>query len=1033
MHIATLVSVLDHPHQAADHLHAWGVRDVVRAQRTLLELAETGLTLDLLAGLCNQLATHLPQTADPDAALDALRRYLFGVRSPLALAALLSRDPSAMPMLLSALSLGPRWAQLLIDDPEAFDLLRETEGQPIEPDALLADVLAEVSSFTDERAIVTALARISRRQRLRIAFGEIFLAHPLELVVEQLSLLAELLVAATLRAAQQKSLESRPLPSRIDPGRLRCAVLALGRLGGGEVDYALPLELLFVYDAGAADAAALHAVHEHFERVAKLLVRWLEEVAWDEPDWQVRLVSLPDSDVAASAHSVEDVAFGMDSFGRTWHRQALLKARTIAGDRELGTALLTRLETWLFRRYLSRADETGIKALKRRILMTATLHQDDWRNVEWARGGLRDLQSTVEFLQLLAGGDQPAVRKRGTRSALAALAAAGTITAQERAVIEECYVHLRRLEHRLQLFVALSAKELPENENLLARIGHSLGVPPSASPFTADLQVRLDQSWQTLRKLLDSAFPEEPPTPREVELLLDPAPPEEEIRAALAPFGFSQPQTALATLNQLAAEQVPFLSTRRCRHLLATILPQLLCAIGATPDPDRTLDDLAKVSNSLGGKAVLWELLRSNPPSLQLYVRLCAASPYLSEILTTNPGMIDELVDSLQLDKLPARDELQATLNELCRGVADTLRVLHDFKNAQHLRIGVRDILAKEDIDRTHEALADVAETCLNHIVELEHRRLVEKFGVPTIGPGPLEGAPSHFVIVALGKLGSREPNYHSQLDVLFLYEAEGTTRPASRSRRDQRTANNHFYTQLAQRVLKATQQLTPQGRLYSIDVLLRPIGIGGALALSVSDFAQHFATGAAPLWQWQALCQARPIGGEDVVKQSTERLIRQLLTQRPRRDSDRNDLRHSRFQLEKGATPQNLKRGLGGTLDVEFIVQMLQLENGAAHPAVLSTNIQHALTALAAAGVLPHHVAEQLGNSYRFLRRVESGLRLLNTSARHDLPADPQQLSQLALLLGHSNPSRLRDQCQSFMLENRTLFEQLVAPGATP
>ena len=197
-----------------------------------------------------------------------------------------------------------------------------------------------------------------------------------------------------------------------------------------------------------------------------------------------------------------------------------------------------------------------------------------------------------------------------------------------------------------------------------------------------------------------------------------------------------------------------------------------------------------------------------------------------------------------------------------------------------------------------------------------------------------------------------------------------------------------------------------------------------------MTDFAQHFAGGAAPLWQWQALCQARPICGAAPIKQSTERLIRELLVQRPRREADRNDLRHSRFQLEKGATPQNLKRGPGGTIDVEFIVQMLQLENGAAHPAVLSTNNQHALTALAAAGVLPARVAERLGNSYRFLRRVESGLRLLNTSARHDLPADPQQLSQLALLLGHSNPSRLHDQCQSFMVENRALFDELVAPG---
>src|SRR5439155_21897027 len=161
------------------------------------------------------------------------------------------------------------------------------------------------------------------------------------------------------------------------------------------------------------------------------------------------------------------------------------------------------------------------------------------------------------------------------------------------------------------------------------------------------------------------------------------------------------------------------------RYLLASILPRLLSEIGATPNPVRTLSNLARVSDSLGGKAVLWDLFRFNPPSLQLYVRLCAASPYLSDILTTNPGMIDELVDSLQLANLATRQELNATLGELCRGVADTLAVLHDFKNAQHLRIGVRDILAKDDIDRTHEALADVAETCLAHVAQLEFDQLL--------------------------------------------------------------------------------------------------------------------------------------------------------------------------------------------------------------------------------------------------------------------------------------------------------------------
>src|SRR5262249_36752871 len=263
-----------------------------------------------------------------------------------------------------------------------------------------------------------------------------------------------------------------------------------------------------------------------------------------------------------------------------------------------------------------------------------------------------------------------------------------------------------------------------------------------AAALEAELQRRLEPTWQMLQRLLESAFPEEPPTPREVELLLDPEPSLVEIRAALSPFGFQHPAEALAMLNTLAAEQVAFLSPRRCRHLLATILPQLLSAVGRTTQPDRTLGDLVRVSDSLGGKGVLWDLFRFHPPSLDLYVRLCSASTYLADILTTNPGMIDELIDSLQLDKLPSRGDLEATLQELCRGSTDSFDVLRDFKNAEHLRIGVRDILGKEDIDQTHEALADVAETCLGHVVRMEFEKLAEKYGQPSIGPGPFEGEP---------------------------------------------------------------------------------------------------------------------------------------------------------------------------------------------------------------------------------------------------------------------------------------------------
>jgi Glutamine synthetase adenylyltransferase len=1021
MEIPTLVSVLDHPHQAADHLHAWKLRDADRAQRTLLDLADCGLTLDLLARLCQQLGRHLPQLADPDAVLDALRRFLFASRSPMALAALFERDPTALPMLLRAFALGPRWRELLIDDPEAFDRLRLTDGQPVSRTAMLGDACAEITAASGDRGVAAILRRIRDRESLRIAYGDVNCCHKVEFVAEQLTFLSEALVEAALRWAivsiRQKGLE---------PPRM--AVIALGRVGGLEADYSTRLELLVVHAPGGSTDASRKVANECAERVARLMVRLLDQEGSAEPIYRLSVAQLPDSDHTLLSHTVDDTLLGFDSFGRTWHRQAMLKSRPIAGDTSLGDAVLDRLQPWIYRRYLNRADETGIKALKRRLLRRATEAEDNSADtalsVASSRGGLLDIEGAVQFLQLLAGGDHPNVRTGGTLPAIAALERAGALSADERILLEDSYEWLRRLQHRMQVTFGADADALPTDGRALDELAHSLELADGKT-LTRECRERMARVWQALWRLQESAISEEAPPPV-VDLLLDPTPSREEVTAAFSAYGAKDPLAAASAMHELAREHIPFLSTRRCRHFLSLIAERLLQAVAATPDPDRTLVDLVRVSNSLGGKGVLWELFNFHPASLQLYVRLCAASPYLAGILTTNPGMIDDLVDSLQLDRLPTRAELDRTLVELSRGGGDVLPILHDLKNSAHLRIGVRDILGKDSIDETHAALADVAEFCLEQLITREYSRLVEKHGQPTLGPGAFAGEDCRLVVLGLGKLGGREPNYHSNLETAFLYEGEGVTRPAPRSRQ-QSTTNSHFFTQLAQRVLKEATQLSAKGRLASVEVVLRPNGKAGVMAMPLAEFANDFQAGAAPLLQWQALCQARPVFGEATMRESAGNVINQLLTSRPWQADERELFYRARIALQRGASELNLKRAAGGTLDIEFLAQALQLEHARSSPAILAPGTQQALAALAEASYLSSDDAQYFAESYRFLRRIESGLRLLNTPARHDLPEDELSLDRLALLLGQPNGATIRDRAIITLAENRRRFARLM------
>ena len=313
-----------------------------------------------------------------------------------------------------------------------------------------------------------------------------------------------------------------------------------------------------------------------------------------------------------------------------------------------------------------------------------------------------------------------------------------------------------------------------------------------------------------LDHLLHDAFSDDAQTGTESDLVLDPDPPQERIAEVLCAHRFRDVKQAYRNLMALGEEKIRFLSTRRCRHFLAAIAPQLLAALAATADPDAALVNLDKVSESLGGKGVLWELFSFNPPSLRLYVELCAYSPYLSGILTSNPGMLDGLMDSLVLDKLPSREALGQMLAELCRGAEDIDPILHSFKNDQQLCVGVRDLLGKEDVQAATGALSDIAETCLTQIAAVEYERLAAKLGRPRIGDGPRRGKPCEMVVLAMGKFGGREMNYHSDLDIVFLFEADGQTAIEHGSIGAQGTSNQHFFSELGQRIIKTASRLAP-------------------------------------------------------------------------------------------------------------------------------------------------------------------------------------------------------------------------------
>jgi [glutamine synthetase] adenylyltransferase / [glutamine synthetase]-adenylyl-L-tyrosine phosphorylase len=1007
----------------------------------LASLSELRLPRDMLDALLVQLAELLPTHGETDRCLANLTRFLQASRSPQAWLALFEREPDALRTLVQLFSASQYLADILIADPEVLDLLRMTGGQPVSRDILQDEIVAEVQATADMRGVMRLLRDYRHREMLRIAYGDIILGQSLEIVTGQLTILAESILQAAVLAARREVDTRRGPPLHADGRPAEFCVLALGKLGGRELNYSSDIDLVFVHESvaerrGPSNAIKESQVDEYFQRVGQQLIKLLSESTARGIAYRVDMRLRPYGGQGPLVISYDRGLQYYDSAGRTWERQAFIKARPVAGDISLGESLLQELQPWIYRRYLMRADITGLAALKRRIERRGRLTDQDQRDIKTGFGGIRDIETVIQFLQLLHGGEVSSVRTPGTLDAIERLHKAGCLTGDEQQVLQDNYRFLRRVEHFLQIMDDRQAHSVPEAVADFAHLAKRLGFRDAELDAAAQFRQQLQQVTQRNRRLLDhllhEAFAEQDNFSAETDLILDPEPSVEVIEGTLGAYKFEDAQAAYRHLQALAVESIPFLSTRRCRHFLSAIAPKLLAAIANTPNPDATLIALAHVSDSLGGKAGLWELFSANPPSLDLCVRLCAASPYLTSILTSNPGMIDELMDSLMLDALPTQDELTQSLDELCRGAVDIHPILQSFKNSMHLRVGVRDILGKSSIAQTHKALSDIAEVCLEQVIHHEFHRLVHQLGIPSYELASGGHQPAELVVLAVGKLGGREPNYHSDLDVIFLFDVEGQTRSLVPNRRFEGTTNRHFFNQLCQRVIHAVTRVSGSGRLFDLDVRLRPLGRSGELAITFDDLQRYFADGAGQVWEKQALCKARPIWGSQHAQAAAMRSVHQSITASPWSAQWAEQILTHRQQLEKGSGEFNLKRGSGGTMDVEFSVQVLQLANAHAHPCVLVPGTVEALQQLGQVGLMDVSVANELKSDYEFLRGIESGIRLMNMTARHELPKGEAEMRQLAYLLSHPNSQetwtaeRLREKCQQVRQHVRTVFDDI-------
>jgi glutamate-ammonia-ligase adenylyltransferase len=1043
------------------------LRDPDRGRRNVTALVGH-LGPSLWAEVGPVVARLLPRTADPDMALNNLERLLAQSAARQHLPLLLESRQRGLDAVLQLLATSQFFADTLTRYPEFLETVRTPPRRTPSTAELTAQLQADVDAADDDAALLRAFRRFRNRHLLRIGINDVIRDRPLEEITRELSRVAD----ATLQVALLHA--TRTVAARFGSPRARVTALAFGKLGGDELNYSSDLDLMFVYDADGMTTGRRTAIThaEFYDRVVKEVIRLLTTHTDRGIAYRVDLRLRPEGARGPLARSMASTLSYYDTMGRTWERQALIKLRHVAGDAALAREFLTAIEPFVYRQYLSFAEINEVKALKRRMEQAAGREvPGDWpQDVKTGRGGIRDIEYTVQFLQLLNGGDLPAVRQRNTLLAIEALEIAGCLTPEETYHLTDAYRFLRKTEHRLQLLFDLQTHRLPtapeELRKLALRMGYvardrsdrepptpeerpepavelspeSAGIRPPLAPqkrspldesapppldtrdllidpldqFLKDLHDKTTLDRTILNHLLHLTFADaDDRAEPEADLILDPDPDPATIQAVLGRYPFRDTAKAFSNLSQLARESVPFLSARRCRHFLASIAPHLLRAVAETPYPDEALTQLERVSASLGAKAILWELFSQNPPSLKLYVELCAGSPFLSGLLINNPGMIDELLDSLVLNQPRTAEELRLELAELCRGASEPEPILHSFQDKEFLRIGVGDLLGKATIQQTTAALSDVAQTLLNQVVDLVEPDVLHKWGKPQ-GPA----GTCRYALLGLGKLGGRELSYHSDLDLLLIYQVDGHT--------DRGEPNSVFFTQLAQRVVHALSYYGPMGRLYAVDMRLRPTGKSGSLVLPLAEFRRYFQGATCQLWERQALTRARVVRGDPEFATEVMAAVHQAMLGPAWHPALIDELLRMRHKLEQSAGPRNLKRGPGGLVDVEFVGQLLQLKYGQEHPAILRPNLWEALDALKTEGLLADDEVAALREGYSFLRLVEARLRVVTDRPLTQIPEGSEDQAKLARRLGWASPELFLAELHRVTADIRTRFRDI-------
>ncbi len=812
-----------------------------------------------------------------------------------------------------------------------------------------------------------AVRRIRLREMLRITLRDILRKADLVDIMLEMSCLADEIIDASVRVVREYLAGVHGTPEED-----QFAVIALGKLGGEELNFSSDVDFMYVYGTELGETSGLVTPqgvrkgrisnHEYFCKIGEELAKFLSQNTDAGFAYRVDLRLRPEGQRGAIALALRGYEMYYESWGRAWERAMLLRARPVGGDKPLGSAFMEMIRPFVFRKYLDFSSIDEIRRLKTRI--DAAFKKGD---IKRGYGGIREVEFFAQALQLIYAGREPLLRERSVLKVLHRLLQKGLIGREDYSILSDNYRYLRTLEHRLQQLNDIQTHTLPAGDAELRVLAGKMGFP-GQKEFSRDLDRRRGQ----VRMIYDSLFSEKEEASGPGNSLFAEEFSDAELKEYLSRTGLRDTDRGLRNVRAIKDTIFNF-QTLRGRRLLSEILPAFVDSALKSGNPDGVLNHVQSFAVFLSTNDSYLEVFSRNRALIDLLVSVFAQSNYLAKLLMARPQYLEMIGWQGALRR--SRSTLQGEIGQMLgegRTIGDAVRIL---KQLEEIRIGLLFLQKRIDVMRTAKALSRVAEAILVSAMQQDR--------------SGQEG----IAIISFGKLGGREISFSSDLDLIFVSGGDVKIEQ----------------TKACEKLLRMLISYAQDGIAYSVDTRLRPEGSKGPLVSSIEAFRNYY-HGAAAFWEFQALLKARHVAGDTATGCRFMEMARAALGEHGASVAAA-DIRQMRERIvrerAKGSDGIDLKLSPGGIEEIEFTVQYLQLRNCREHPGVLVQGTVAAIRRLAMSGIVRDDEAKDLRDGYLLLRTIDGLLRLRGESV---LKNDDEMMQSAAEFAGFDRPGRLSD-----------------------